>query len=62
MTVVLLAPPVLGAIPVSAVLGWGSAVVLALVEGRTVTFDAEDAAGAVRTFSSGVDGVVLLDV
>ncbi len=62
VTVVLVAPPVLGDVPVSAVLSWGDAVVLTLVEGRTVTFDAEDAAAVVRTFSLGCNGAVLLDV
>ncbi len=62
VTVVMVAPPVLGDVPVSAVLSWGDAVVLTLVEGRTVTFDAEDAAAVVRTFSLGCNGAVLLDV
>ena len=62
VTVVMVAPPILGDIPMSAVLSWGDAVVLTLVEGRTVTFDAEDAAAVVRTFSFGCNGAVLLDV
>ena len=62
VTVVMVAPPILGDVPISAVLGWGDAVILTLVEGRTVTFDAEDAAAVVRTFSLGCNGAVLLDV
>lgn len=60
--VVLLAPPTIGDIANAPVLGWGDAVVLGLVEGRTVTFDAEDAASRVRSFGAGPGGVVLLDV
>lgn len=60
--VVLLAPPSSGEVPLAPVLGWGDAVVLALVEGRTVTFDAEDAASRVRNFASAPYGIVLLDV
>lgn len=60
--VVLLAPSTLGDVANAPVLGWGDAVVLGLVEGRTVTFDAEDAASRVRSFAAGPAGVVLLDV
>jgi hypothetical protein len=49
-------------VPAGPVLDWGESVVLALVEGRTVTFDAEDAAAQVRTFVHAPAGVVLLDV
>ena len=42
--------------------GLGDAVILALVEGRTVTFDAEDAAALMQTFVVVPDGVVMLDV
>ena len=60
--VVLLAPSAMGDVANAPVLGWGDIVVLGLVEGRTVTFDAEDAASRVRTFGAGPGGVVLLDV
>jgi O-antigen ligase len=60
--VVLLAPPTMGDVANSPVLGWGDVVVLGLVEGRTVTFDAEDAASQVRAFGAGALGIVLLDV
>jgi O-antigen ligase len=60
--VVLLAPAVLGDVANAPVLGWADAVVLGLVEGRTVTFDAEDAASRVRSFGAGPSGLVLLDV
>ena len=62
VTVVLLAPSLLGEVPAGPVLDWGDTVVLALVEGRTVTFDAEDAAAQMRTFVHSPAGVVLLDV
>jgi O-antigen ligase len=60
--VVLLAPATLGDVANSPVLGWGDAVVLGLVEGRTVTFDAEDAAARMRAFGTGPGGIVLLGV
>ena len=60
--VVLLAPSAMGDVANAPVLGWGDVVVLGLVEGRTVTFDAEEAASRVRTFGAGPGGIVLLDV
>lgn len=60
--VVLLAPAIIGDIANAPVLGWGDAVVLGLVEGRTVTFDAEDAASKLRSFGAGPSGLILLDV
>ena len=60
--VVVLAPPSSGGVPIAPVRGWGDAVVLGLVEGRTVTFDAEDAASRVRHFATSANGIVLLDV
>ena len=62
VTVVVLAPSLMSEVPAGAILNWADAVVLALVEGRTVTFDAEDAAAQVRTFVGSPAGVVLLDV
>ncbi len=62
VTLVVLAPSLLGTVPGGPVLAWADAVVLALVEGRTVTFDAEDAGLRVRTFTAAPSGVVLLDV
>jgi putative inorganic carbon (hco3(-)) transporter len=62
VTVVVLAPSLNSEVPTGALLNWGDAVVLALVEGRTVTFDAEDASAQVRTFAAAPAGVVLLDV
>ncbi|MFZ4518279.1 MAG: O-antigen ligase family protein [Microthrixaceae bacterium] len=62
VTLVVLAPSLLGTVPGGPVLAWADAVALALVEGRTVTFDAEDAALRVRTFTAAPSGVVLLDV
>jgi O-antigen ligase len=59
---VVLAPSLLSAVPAASLLRWADATTLALVEGRTVTFDAEDAAAQVHTFASGAAGVVLLDV
>jgi hypothetical protein len=62
VAIVMLAPSVLGAVPAGPTLAWGDAVVLALVEGRTVTFDAEDAAVQMQTFVVGAPGLVMLDV
>ena len=60
--VVMLAPPVLGTVPVSPSLQWADVVLYDLIEGETVTFDAEDAALQVSTFAQGPAGVVLSDV
>lgn len=60
--VVMLAPPMLGSIPVAATLQWADVVLHSVVEGRTVTFEAEDAGVQVRTFSTAPAGVVLSDV
>ena len=60
--VVVLAPTLLGGVPAVETLGWADGTVLALVEGRTTTRDAEEAAARVRTFGRGPLGVVLLDV
>jgi O-antigen ligase len=60
--IVLLAPPALGDVANAPVLGWGDAVVMGLVEGRSITFDAEDAASRVRAFAAGPGGIVLLDI
>jgi Mrp family chromosome partitioning ATPase/O-antigen ligase len=62
VVVVLLAPSLLGDCPAAPALRWADATALALVEGRTVTFDAEDAAAQVLTFATGPAGVVMLDV
>jgi hypothetical protein len=59
---ILLAPPLLGAVPAAPSLRWADVVLYCLVEGRTVTFDAEDGALRVRTFSPAPAGVVLSDV
>jgi hypothetical protein len=60
--VVMLAPPLLGTVPVSPSMRWASVVLYNLVEGETVTSDAEDAALQVSTFAQGPAGVVLSDV
>ncbi|MCP4435640.1 MAG: hypothetical protein GY812_09125 [Actinomycetia bacterium] len=60
--IVMLAPPLLGTIPVSPSLRWADVVLYNLVEGETVTSDAEDAALQVATFAQGPSGVVLSDV
>lgn len=59
---VLLAPPLLGTVPAAPSLRWADVVLYCLVEGRTVTFKAEDGAIRVRTFSTAPSGVVLSDV
>jgi O-antigen ligase len=59
---VLLAPPLLGTVPAAPSLRWADVVLYCLVEGRTVTFKAEDAAIRVRTFATAPAGVVLSDV
>jgi len=59
---VILAPSLLGGVPSVDTLQWGDSTVLALVEGRTTTRDAEEAAARVRTFAKGPAGTVLLDV
>ena len=62
VVLVVLAPSLFTDAPVATLLSWADAVVLSLVEGRTVTFDAEDAAAPIRTFVGGASGVVMLDV
>lgn len=62
ITVVVLAPSLTSDAAVGALLAWADSVVLTLVEGRTVTFDAEDAAAPIRTFAAGPAGVVMMDV
>lgn len=62
VVLVVLAPSLCTDAPVATLLSWADAVVLSLVEGRTVTFDAEDAAAPIRTFVGGASGVVMLDV
>jgi O-antigen ligase len=62
VTVVTLVPALVGDRPAAHLLQSADAVVLALVEGRTVTFDAEDAALVVRTFAAAPAGIVVLDV
>ncbi len=59
---VMLAPPLLGTHAVSPSLRWADVVLYNLVEGETVTFDAEDAALQISTFADGPAGVVLSDV
>jgi hypothetical protein len=60
--VVMLSPPLLGTVPVSPCLRRFDVVLYNLVEGETVTSDAEDAALQVATFAQGPAGVVLSDV
>ena len=62
ITVVVLAPSLTSDAAVGALLAWADSVVLTLVEGRTVTFDAEDAAAPIRTFAAGPAGVVMMVV
>ena len=62
VVVVVLAPTLLSGAPVSPWLSWADATLLTVVEGRTVTFDAEDAAGELRTLAAPPYGVVMLDV
>lgn len=61
VTVIVLAPPTLGSVAVAGVLQWADVVMYDLVEGETVTFDAEDGALPISTFASRA-GVVLSDV
>ncbi|MEZ5238051.1 MAG: O-antigen ligase family protein [Microthrixaceae bacterium] len=62
VTAIVLAPPVLGTVAVGNVLGWADVVLYDVVEGSTVTFDAEDGALQVATFAPSAAGVVLSDV
>ena len=57
---IVLAPPLLGEVPVHTLLEWGQASVVALVEGHTTTVDTEDAAAVVRLFSGGPSGIVIV--
>lgn len=61
VTVIVMAPPAVGEVPVAPVLGWGDAIVVPATLGRTATADLEDAAVMVRTLSSAPSGVVLID-
>jgi hypothetical protein len=61
VTVIVLAPPMLGNVAVGGLLEWADVVLYDLVEGETVTFDAEDGALPISTFAS-CAGVVLSDV
>ncbi len=60
--VVLVSPPLLGTVPAAPSLKWADVVLYCLEEGGTVTFEAEDAALSVRTFSEAPAGVILADV
>lgn len=60
--VVVLAPPLLGTVPAVETLAWADSAAFAVVEGRTATRDAEEAAARARTFATGPVGAVLLDV
>jgi Mrp family chromosome partitioning ATPase len=60
--VVVLAPSLLGTVSAVETLAWGDSAVFAVVEGRTTTRDAEEAAARARTFATGPVGAVLLDV
>jgi O-antigen ligase len=62
VTTVLLAPPLLSPVPAAASLRWADVVLYCLVEGRTVTYEAEDGGIRIRTFSTAPSGVVLSDV
>lgn len=61
VTVIILAPPMLGGVAVGGVLEWADVVMYDLVEGETVTFDAEDGALPISTFAAHA-GVILSDV
>lgn len=61
VTVVVLAPPMLGDAPVATLLGWADALVVAGTVGRTTTHDLEDAAAQAHAFCAAPTGVVLLD-
>lgn len=60
VSIVVLSPPTQGTVPVSPLLEWSEATVLTLVEGHTTTEHAEDASSAVRLFSHGSRGIVLV--
>lgn len=62
VTLVILASPLTSTVPAGPLLAWSDAIVLTLVEGRTVTFDAEDAAAPIRSFGGGPAGAVMMDV
>ena len=59
---VVLSPPLTGTVAVGPVMGWADVVFYDLVEGETVTFDAEDGALQLATFARGSAGVILSDV
>ncbi len=59
---IMLGPPLLGTVPMSPSLQWADVVLYNLVEGETLTFDAEDGALQISTFARGPSGVVLSDV
>ena len=52
----------LGSVPAVETLAWADSAAFAVVEGRTATRDAEEAAARARTFATGPVGAVLLDV
>lgn len=62
ITVIVVASPLTSRSPSGALLAWADAIVLTVVEGRTVTFDAEDAAAPIRSFGGGPAGAVMMDV
>lgn len=61
VTVVVLAPPTIGEVPVNALLAWSDATVLSLIDGRTTTVQAEESAATVRLFAHGAQGIVLVN-
>ncbi len=61
VTIVVLAPPVLGTAPISALFRWSDALVLGAVVGWSSTEDLEDAAAWANSFAPGARGAVLLD-
>jgi hypothetical protein len=61
VAIVVLAPPMIGSVPVSPILDWSEATMLTLVDGHTTTEDADDAAGTVHLLSHGTQGIVLVN-
>ena len=59
---VVLSPPLTDTVAVGPLLEWADVVYYDLVEGETVTFDAEDGALQVATFARGPAGVILSEV
>lgn len=60
--VVMVCPRLLGTVPAAPSLRWADSVLYCLVEGGTVTFEAEDGALSIRTLSNASAGVILADV